>query len=253
MPANDDQFTDPFFKRFMLRPAAAPLDLGAGVQKTYPFPTLYHDVGCAIGIFFCSYEAARALMPHPKILPVRMPRNRTLVIFSCYEYRQVLKVWPYSFGYFVFSMPVTSQENQIRCSRIWGLPKVTQDVDIEVSGGDCITTARESDGSPYLALRVPTAGRPTDFDVRGALYSKLDERVLRAETSFKGRFSVTKHMRALRRPGLTPDREYLTIGNGPSAQTLRALAIEPHPFQFRYAQSMNAAFDLPQPNFSIDR
>jgi hypothetical protein len=50
-----------------------------------------------------------------------------------------------------------------------------------------------------------------------------------------------------------PDREYLTIGDGPSAAPLRALRIEPHPFQFRYTPSMNAAFDLPIDGFEIDR
>jgi hypothetical protein len=280
MPANDDQFHDAFFKRFAMR--TRPLDLGGGVEKSYPFPTLYHDVGCAIGIFLCDYEAARALMPHPKIVPVRMPKGRTLVIFSCYEYRQVLKVWPYNeiamtipvmanagfrppvlpmllgglfprFGYYVFGMPVTSQENQLRGTKIWGLPKVTQPIDISVDGGECLTTAREADGTPYLELRVPTDGAPTDFDVTGRLYSKLDERVLKAETHFKGRFAVHKNMAALWSRGGAPDREYLKLGPGPSAEPLRALGIEPRPFQLRYTQSMNAAFDLPIEGFDIER
>ena len=96
MPANDDQFGDEFFQRFTLRPAGKPLELEGGIAKSYPFPTFYHDVGCAIGIFLCDWEAARAMMPHPSIVPVRMTKGRTLVIFSSYEYRQVLKVWPYN-------------------------------------------------------------------------------------------------------------------------------------------------------------
>jgi hypothetical protein len=154
MPANETHFDDAFFKRFPLQTAPRPLDLGDGIQKTYSFPTLYADVGCSIGIFLCDYEAARRLMPSPKLTPVRMPKGRTLVIFSCYEYRQVLKVWPYNeiamtipvmanawfrppvlpmilpslfarFGYFVFAMPVTSKENQIRGNRIWFSLEVT--------------------------------------------------------------------------------------------------------------------------------
>ena len=38
------------------------------------------------------------------------------------------------FGFYVFGMPVTSKENQIRGSRIWGLPKVTQEIDIHEDG-----------------------------------------------------------------------------------------------------------------------
>jgi hypothetical protein len=280
-PANDDQFGDPFFRRFTLRPAERPLELANGVAKTYPFPTLYHDVGCAIGIFLCDYDAAAALMPHPKLRPVRMTRGRSLVIFSCYEYRQVLQVWPYNeiamtipvlanasfrppvlpmlasplfsrFGYHVFSMPVTSLENQLRGNKLWGLPKVTRQIDIDSVQGDCVTRACESDGTPYFTLRVPTAGTPTDFDVTGHLYSVLEGRVLKSVTSFKGRFAVTKHLRALWKKGLAPDREYLTIGSGPSAKVLRDLGIESQPFQLRYTQSMNAAFELPNPGFEID-
>ncbi len=279
-PANDDQFGDPFFKRFTLRPAATPLDLGDGIVKSYPFPTLYHDVGCAIGIFMCDYQAARALMPHPKIVPVRMTRGRTLVIFSCYEYRQVLQVWPYNeiamtipvmagarlappvlpmladrlfprFGYYVFGMPVTSKENQIRGNKIWGLPKVTQDIDIERRGDDCVTVAKEADGTPYFTLAVPTRGAETEFDVSGHLYSKLDGRILKSRTCFEGRFAVTKHMGVLARRGVAADRAYLTLGAGPSAAPLRALQIEPLPFQLRYTPSMNAAFDLPIPGFAL--
>ena len=279
-PSNDDRFRDPFFARFKLRPAPAPLDLGDGIVKRYPFPTLYHDVGCAIGIFMCDYGAARALMPDPKIVPVRMPRGRSLVIFSCYEYRHVLQVWPYNeiamtvpvlanprlappvlpmlasglfprFGYYVFGMPVTSKENQIRGNKIWGLPKVTQPIDIERRGADCVTTAREADGTAYLELTIPTTGTPTDFDVEGHLYSKLDGRILKSRTCFKGAFAVTKHMKALWRRDLAPDREYLKLGPGPSAQPLRDLGIEGQPFQTRYTPGMNAAFDLPIEGFAL--
>src|SRR5262245_671199 len=96
MPQNQERFQEPFFKRFALRPTKRTLELEGGIAKTYDFPTLYADVGCAIGIFMCSFDAARAIMPHPKILPVRMPLGRSLVIFSCYEYRNVHQVWPYN-------------------------------------------------------------------------------------------------------------------------------------------------------------
>jgi hypothetical protein len=211
-----------------------------------------------------------------------MPRGRTLVIFSCYEYRNVLEVWPYNeiamtipvmanarvrppvlpmlasglfprFGYYVFGMPVTSRENQLRGNQLWGLPKVTQQIDVARTDGEALTTAREDDGTPYFELRVPTDGTPTDFDVKGWVYSRLDGRMLKAATCFKGRFWVRKYMKTLFRKGLQPDRPYLTIGSGPSAKPLRELGIEPHPFQFRYTPSMNACFDLPLSDWEIAR
>jgi hypothetical protein len=282
MPNNEDRFESPFFRRFPRRPAPRPLDLGDGIHKTYPFPTLYNDVGCAIGIFLCDYGAARALMPHPKLAPVRMTRGRTLVIFSCYEYRHVLNVWPYNeiammipvmandrwappvlpmvagglfprFGYYVFSMPVTSRENQLRGNLLWGLPKVTQDIDIDRAGSDCTTVARQEDGTPYFTLRIPTTGAATGFDVSSWVYSQLDGQMLKSRTSFKGRFWMNKHLRTLIERNQRPERPYLTIGDGPSGRVLRGLGIEPQPFQTRYTPSMNAAFDLPVTGFDITR
>jgi hypothetical protein len=158
---NGDQFKNSFFSRFDLRYAPKPLQLNETVTKNYLFPTLYGDVTCAIGIFMCSYEKAEKMMMHPAIKPVRMPRGRSLVVFSCYIYNKVLGVAPYNeiamtipvmvdpginvpvlpmiapifknFGYYVFSMPVTSYENQIRGVKIWGLPKVVQQIDLDLS------------------------------------------------------------------------------------------------------------------------
>lgn len=273
-------FRDPFFQRFRLRPAPRPLQLTDTISKDYLFPTLYADVTCAIGIFLCDYERARALLPHPKMRPVRMTLGRSLVVLSCYVYRNVMNVAPYNeiamtipvmldpkldvpvlpmvlpifkeFGYYVFGMPVTSKENQIRGNTIWGLPKVTQEIEISEEGGDCVTLARDDAGERYFELRVPMGGKPTRFDVSANLYSELGGRLLQSRTSFCGVFNVKKHMELLIRRGARPDRTYLTIGSGPAAEVLRSLNIEEHPFQLRYAQRMNSAFDLPNPDFHVD-
>ncbi len=270
---NSAVFRDPFFQRFRLRHAPKPLALTGTITKDYLFPTLYADVQCAQGIFHCDYARAKALLPHPSMKPVRMTRGRGLVAFSCYEYRNVMNVPPYNeiamtipilvdapldipvvpmvlsgfkgFGYYVFSMPVTSRENQIRGTKIWGLPKVTQEIDLFESDGDCVTIAKDQAGESYFELRVPMTGKPTRFDVSASLYSCLDNRLLQSATNFRGTFNVIKHMNQLVSKGARPDREYLKIGDGPAASVLRSLDVEPHPFQFRYARTMNSAFDLP--------
>jgi hypothetical protein len=248
--------------------------LSADVTKHYKFPTFYRDVTCAMGIFHCDYEKARKILPDLRMRPVRMPKGRALAAFSCYEYKQVMNVAPYNeiamtipvlfdapldlpvlpmllgdrypgFGLYVFGMPVTSKENQLRGNLIWGLPKVTRDIDTREDGGDFVTTARETTGETHFELRVPMNGAPTDFDVRADLYSKLEGNLLASRTCFQARFGVVKHMGALFRKGMVPDREYLKLGAGPDAALLRGLDIEPQPFQFRFARGMNAAFDLP--------
>lgn len=274
---NADAFTDEFFRRFAPRPAGRPLELADGIAKDYLFPTLYGDVTCAMAVFLCPYERAERLMPHPRIRPVRMTRGRSLVLLSCYEYRKVLGVPPYneiamtipvmvdprldvpvlpmllggfkSFGYYVFSMPVTSLENRVRGREIWGLPKEVQEIEIFEDAGDCITICRESSGEPYFTLRVPTTGTPTLFDLSSNLYTRLGDRLLQSRTSFRATFNVRRNLGVLLRTRAEPDREYLVLGDTPSGRALRELEIEPCPFQLRFARGMSSAFDLPDADY----
>jgi len=272
---NEAKFQDPFFQRFRLSKASVPFQLDEKISKSYLFPIFYADVTCAIGIFMCDYGRAQAILPHPRMKPVRMTRGRSVVVLACYEYKNVMNVMPYNeiammipvmadpivnvpvlpmvlpffrkFGYYVFGMPVTSKENQLRGNRIWGLPKVTREVDIFEQGGDCVGVAKEESGTPYVELRVPMRGSATEFDVTTSLYSLLDGHSVRSEVCFKGSFKVTKYMKCLARKGLKPDRSYLKIADSPSAQILRSLDIEEHPFQLRYARHMNSTLELPKP------
>jgi len=276
---NEAKFQDPFFQRFRLSKASVPFQLDEKISKSYLFPIFYADVTCAIGIFMCGYDNAQAILPHPRMKPVKMTQGRSVVVLACYEYKNVMNVMPYNeiammipimadpivnipvlpmvlpffrkFGYYVFGMPVTSKENQLRGNRIWGLPKVTREVDIFEQGGDCVGIAREESRTPYVELRVPMRGSVTEFDVRTNLYSQLGGDFLRSEVCFKGSFKVTKHMKCLARKGLKPDRPYLKIADTPSAQILRSLDIEEHPFQLRYARHMNSALDLPKPGLGF--
>lgn len=277
MPDNADYFNNDFFRRFTLREASGPLRLTDSISRNYLFPTFYGDVTCAIGIFPCSYEKAARLVSenlHPDVKPVKMTKGRSLIAFSCYEYKNVMGVAPYNevamaipvmvnakfsppllpmimssfsrFGYYIAGMPVTSYENQLRGNRIWGLPKVTQDIDIRKEGNDCVTTVYEESGEAYLTLKVPMDGKPQRFDVTSNLYTRLNGRLLQNETNFMADFRVIKYMDQLFKKGVKPDRNYIQIGNTPSAKFLRDLDIEEHPFQFRYTGQMSSCFDLPK-------
>ncbi len=275
--ANESEFSEDFFRRFDLRRGDRPVLMDEGVEKDYLFPTLYGDVTCAMGIFFCSYERAAALLAEklgPTVKPVGMGRGRALVAFSNYEYKKVLGVRPYNeiavaipimvnsgfnppvlpmvlssfsrFGYYIAAMPVTSNENTQRGHKIWGLPKVTQGIDIYRQDGDCVTEAYEASGEPYLKVRVPMGGKPTRFDVSSYLYTSFSGRLTRSETNFMGTFAVNKHMDMLFKSDVVPEKPYLEIGESESGRFLKNLEIEPHPFQLRYAENVCSCFDMPQ-------
>ncbi len=267
---NDHLFKDSFYSRFKLRPGELQLD--KNTRKTYLFPTFYGDVTTAIAIFTCSYKKAKELMPHSKIKPVALMPGKALVIFSCYEYKNVLGIPGYNeiamtipvmvdpkvnvpalpmvmdsvfkkFGYYVFSMPVTSYENQLRGLGFWGLPKIVEDIDIFEKKKECVTVARDEMGSKYFELRVPMEGKPTEFDVTSNLYSVLDNNLLQAETNFKAVFNVNKGKQ------VSSDEKWLKLYDTPRGRILKNLEIDDKPFQFRFAKGMTACFDLPNPNY----
>ena len=272
--ANEEKFQDEFYKRFNL--VKRKVQLTETIEKEYQFPTLYGDVTCAQAIFLCSYEAALKLMPHDKIKPVRALKNKAVLAISCYEYKNVLGIPPYNeiaftlavevdkakspvllplmfnnfSGYHVFSMPVTSQENCLRGNNIWGLPKVTQEIDIDASGAEAVITAYE-DGVEYFSLRVPKAGKPTVMDEQTFLYSKLNGRILKAETNFKGDFLIAKNMGVLLNPNKTPVKPFIQFGDTPCGTLLKNMQICPTPLQLRYVEHMTACFDFYDESYEL--
>lgn len=272
---NVNEFSEDFYKRFTLRHAPGPIKLTDDIEKNYQFPTFYGDVTCAMAICFCNYQKALEVVQKdlgPKVKPVGMGSGRALVAFSNYEYKKVNGVRPYNeiavaipimvnssfsppilpmvmgsfshFGYYIAHMPVTSYENTLRGHKIWGLPKVTQEIDIVQDGDECVTTAFEDDGKPYLTIRVPKDGKKQIFDETGYLYSRHDGVLKRSKTNFKADFAVTKNMKTLFNSDVSPEKSYIEIGDSPSAKMLNDLEISKLPFQFRYAEHMTACFDL---------
>lgn len=269
---NQNRFTDPFFQRFQLRKRDQPLLLEDGTEKDYSFPTFYGNVTCAMAIFQCNYQAAKQLLPHPAMEPVKGTRGRAIVAFSCYEYKEVLGIPPYNEiamtipvmvhagyhppllplvmdafkkqGFYVFSMPVTSHENTQRGHKIWGLPKVTEEITIETQDGHCTTEAFDEQGNSYFKLKVPTDGKPKHFDETGYLYSVLDDELLKSQTNFKGDFNVQMRLKHLFGKSAAGSGPWLQLGDSPRADVLKQLQLEQEPFQFRYCPGMNSCFDL---------
>jgi hypothetical protein len=272
MPDNVGEFTSDFFKRFVLRANTQPLQISDAISKDFSFPTFYKDVSCGIGIFMCNYEKALQVLPHPSMKPVKMPGRRAVVIFSCYQYKSVMNMQPYNeiamtipllinpsisvpvlplvskafknFGYHVFSMPVTSEENRIRGQKLWGIAKVTERIDIEQKEDFSTTVAYDSNDKEYFRLRIPMNGNAESFDETGQLYSVCDGELVKAETNFKGDFKVNKHIALLFNKGKKSDSPLLTLGQSPRAEILKKLEIEESVFQARWCPSMQACFDL---------
>jgi Acetoacetate decarboxylase (ADC) len=278
---NSSDFQNDFYRQFRLRNAATPLRLSEGITKNYFFPTMYGDVTVSVAMFFCSLDAAKKFMPKPEMVPVDMGQGRSLVIISSYHYGKVSGIAPYNeigisipvligtkqhlpalpillsdinqLGYYVLSMPVTTLENRIRGQKLWGLPKVVQEINLHPDGDDYVTEANDESGEKYLELRIPMNGKETDVKQRTDLYSILEGKIQRSTSKTDGKFAITKFSRTWFQKGLPPERSYLWIGDSPSGSILRQLEIEPQPFQVRFGLGVSSIFDLPHAEFEKDK
>ncbi|MCI5056489.1 MAG: acetoacetate decarboxylase family protein [Flavobacteriales bacterium] len=268
---NIDTFQNSFFQRHIPALAHENVQLNDDVSKAYQFPTLYGNVSCSIGIFFCNYDRAQEILPNEHYSPVKMLKNRTVVIFSTYQYRDVLGVKSYNeigmtipvfykdsgpavlpllkkdmknFGYHVFSMPVTSYENQLRGLRIWGLPKVVERIDIEVKNGWSNTKAFDKDNKAYFELNIPCSGKKTMLDENNWLYSNFEGKDQITRSHLYGSFNVQKFSSRILF-NKKSKHHYLIVGDSERANTLNKLEIDPAPLQLRYCENMSSSVYLP--------
>jgi len=274
---NGAEFQTDFYRAFRMRNAETPLRLDDKVTRNYLFPTLYGDVTVSIAMFFCSLKAAKKLMPDSEMLPVDMGQGRSVVIISSYHYGKVRGIGSYNeiamsipvlmgskqyiptlpmlfsdfnqLGYYVFSMPVTTLENKLRGVKLWGLPKVVQEINLRPEGNDYVTEALEESGEKYLELRVPMNGAGITVEQRADLYSVLNGSIQRSTSKTSGKFAITKFNRSFLQKGINPQRPYLWIGDTASGRVLKQLEIEPQPFQMRFGTDVSSIFDLPHAEY----
>jgi hypothetical protein len=272
---NFDQFTGPFFERFLLHYAPAPLILNDRIQKDYLFPTFFRNVTQAIAMFFCSYEKAKALLPDPALMPVSMGRGRALVVLSSFHYRVVMgmpsynevavsipvingsrqdspNLTPMDNGYeglasCVVSMAVTARENQIRGVKLWGIPKVLAQIELKADGDDYVTKVHEPSGAVYLTFRVPRSGSRKTVEQMADVYSVKDGRLMKARTHMTGQFVKHSFPLSLVTSGKVPAQPFVELGTSPSAQVLKNLELRSCPFQLWFATGVSSCFDLPHP------
>jgi hypothetical protein len=260
-------------RRFELKRGAQPFALSDRVSKDYVFPTLYTDVTHAVAMFFCSRDRAKELMPDAGVEPVDMGYGRSVVIFSSTRFNRIHGMESYNevvisipvvvdrrftppivplllgnwkgLGFVPISVPVTSEENKLR-GKIWGMPKVAQEIDLAVEGDEYVTRIKDEAGEVYADFRVPTTGDDLDVDNDNDIYSMIDGVLARSKQHGHGKYVKTTWPKALVIPNLTPSRPFLQLGSSPAAEKLRALDIKAHPFQVRFGKDTDSALELPE-------
>ncbi len=265
-------FTDDFFTPFKSKQTDYKLQLDDNISKTFKFPTLFKGTENGMAIFLCSYEKLKKHLPHPDMNPVRMPGGRAVFAISCYKYVHIQEMQPYNeisftvpvvfkgalnipfvtlaakslyknFGYYVFSMPVNSVENNIRGHKIWGLPKFVTQIDVKSENGIFYTKVYDGD-KPYLDINFPITGSKKLMHEELSILSVNEKQLLKAKVVYSGEFLMNTNLGVAFSKG-QQNNVALTIGDTPRGNILKDIELETTPFQTRYSSNVLSALHLP--------
>ncbi|MEH6344359.1 MAG: acetoacetate decarboxylase family protein [Bermanella sp.] len=270
--SNKHLFEDVFFKSYPLRPAPQDLTLPDGRRRNYQFPTYFDKVQFSAGVFLCDYEQAVKHMPSSDITPVSALGKRAMLIVASYQYRNIHQMKGYNevlvmipvmhkglripllpplipgypgAGYYIIALPMASLENMLRGQQFWGLPKAMHEVDIEADGHHCVTNIKSEDEQDFV-MRIPRQGKTKKTNRKSRVFSIKDNKQIQFATHFKGDCQYTTNWNVLFRPNKADSNlGCLELGDSPLAETLKALKINPVPFQTTYCNDLKSCLFLP--------
>ena len=270
---NYQVFTDDFFSPFKDKQINYELQLTNSISKTFKFPTFFKGTENGLGIFLCSYEKLKKHMPNQNLDPVRMPGGRAVFAISCFKYMHIQEMQAYNeisftvpvvtkghlnipfltmaaknlsnIGYYVFSMPVNSEENNIRGNKIWGLPKFNTRIDISTNTDKMHTVLYDGE-QPYIELTYPTHGHEKNFREDINVYSFLNTQFLKARVVYTGKYKVNRHLGVALSKSASANSEFIKINDTPRGKILKDLEIDSMPFETRYSNNVLSALHLPE-------
>jgi hypothetical protein len=243
--AKEDQTMTPVLERstkqsvFADVPTVTVLD-SAG--RRFAAPVRYEDAALIQAAFPVSADEVAKLLPSPRLKPVQfVPSMATLAIFAA-EYRRVVEIQPYNevgvmvpvlyaphvnipllpalfperfpgLAYYVYALPVTTEEARDGGIEFWGLPKFLAEIAFE----DTPSIRRcslQAEGKDILTLEVEK-GPTTRTQDNTPLYSVKNGWLLKTVAQWEGEYNIRQFQ-----GGAT-----LTLGDHPLAETLRCLRI----------------------------
>lgn len=231
-------------------------------SRTVTMPVVVRDATSMTAIFVVSAEAARRLIPDPRLqLPELWP-GRALCIISGIAYRDndlgqynevsiaffvrfggqrplplfgLLSGFArHTLGAYIHRLPVTTSFSCEAGRDIWGFPKSVEQIDF-VDEGPQRRCQLVVEGTQVLALSMRRGGRRQMKEVPQDAYAWRDG-VLWRTPSMMGGAGV-----GARLGGAT-----LTLGAHPIADELRVLGLPRHALVSTWVEHMHARFDAPQ-------
>lgn len=221
-------------------------------ERMGKLPVFYYDNTSITAAFTASTKAVKALLPDPDMHPIEVFPGRTVVTFSCFEYRDT-DIDPYNelgigflishgkkrlpglpllkglinkhFEAFVWQLPVTTEIARWGGVELYGFPKFVADIDF-TRNKKTTRIKLAVDGSHILTLEGKNLStRPQKNPMRYGAYSTKDGHSLCANV-------YTNPLQYAQT--LMPNAATLELGTHPIADTLRTLKLSKRPLMYQY-------------------
>jgi hypothetical protein len=211
--------------------------------------------------FHIDARKAAALLPGNEVHPLRIGRNKGVLLVTVIDYRDtdigpyiefsvaiacthgrrrappllpVLFQKHYRLGQYVVDLPVSTEISVKGGKGIWGMPKHQANLDFRI---DERTVSSQYDKDGQLAVRIEI-DRPRrawlPMRAAGANYCQFRGMLMKSFIYFRGKFGFRLGRKAKAR---------LTLGDHPRAQPLKTLDIAPKPFFVGFLPSSNGVLD----------
>jgi hypothetical protein len=217
---------------------------------TFTLPIYYYRDDFFLLALTADRDRVAAMLPSPRLHPVRLPGGRTIVVVAAMNYLET-SIGPYGevavsalvvhgprapwtplpairesncpgFGNLVLHLPVTNRAARDAGRGEWGYRKFVADMDFQITPR--FKECRLAEGGRHiLTLRVTSRGRLVQE--RGPLvtYSVRDGELLKTNVVNRGVY----------RRAWFPRDSLLELGEHPVSESLRALKLSPKPLQAR--------------------
>ncbi len=213
--------------------------------------------------FKINAEKAAELLPGNELHPVRISKNKALLIVTVIDYRETdigkyieysigigcthgrkkaapllpgLFMGTYQTGQYVFDLPVSSEISTKGGKGIWGMPKHQANLDFIITD-DTVSSQYDKDGKLAMRIDIERNKGGIGLPIRdmGLInYCSFRGMLMKSYIYFsgKGKFAIGKKAKAT-----------LTLGDHPNVQPLKNLEIDPDPMFTAFLPDTHGVLD----------
>jgi acetoacetate decarboxylase len=235
----------------------------------FELPQFYEDWTMMMAHFPASASRVRGLLPSTKLQPVQIIPGLALVTVAAFEYRHAATLAPYNevammipvrfqaksnppllpllfphwftdLGFYIFRLPVTTQEACDIGIEIWGFPKFVADIKFHSDAG-VRRCSLQYEGKHVLTLEHNIPVSEVDRSMDFLAYPVKDREFLKTLVQTKARYAERR----------LPFGASCTLGDHPIADELRGLGMWRYSFGRLYGTKAQSLLNGPSERVAV--